>query len=191
MRRTISVWDSSSRTVVQYLVHPSEALVLSDDVLGYGRIGQVTRGSLYGRSCVAKIIDADKQSELLPLLQNEIGIYQGPLKHLQNQGVVELIDYGFIDDGNSFFLALSEVHSASQPSGSMPTVAADTAQQVLDQIHTTGILHGNISASNVLMQEVAGCWKAWFIDFGLSRKATSKEDYKEEVAQLRALFRHG
>eukprot|EP00882_Tetradesmus_deserticola_P003656 GHRQ01003868.1.p1 GENE.GHRQ01003868.1~~GHRQ01003868.1.p1 ORF type:complete len:277 (+),score=98.35 GHRQ01003868.1:1053-1883(+) len=179
---------SSSSTPLEFCTYPSEALESFQHILGRGLVGAVTTGRINGQHCAIKLIDTGKQAQLLPLLQREVGFY-GRLQDLQGRGIPALYGAGFVDSGNSFFLALSVVERPHQPSSSLPRGAREAAEQVLHKVHEAGVLHGDISPSNVLLQEVNGSWKAWIIDFGHAQEAKSVQDCQLEIAQLAALFR--
>lgn len=179
--------STGNMTYAGYPLHRPEALELFDCVLGHGIVGRVTTGSYYGRECVVKIIDTGKQKDLLELMQHEVAIYD-QLSHLQGQGIPTLFGYGFIDHGNSFFLAMSEVKSARKPGSELLIGAHNAAEQVLVNIHRAGLLHGDIRPENVLLYEDEDSWQACIIDFGLARCAESEEDLNTELAELKALF---
>jgi len=52
-----------------------------------------------------------------------------------------------------------------------------------------GLLHGDIKEENILLQNIDGAWKVWFLDFGLSRLSSCADEFAEELAHLRAVFR--
>jgi len=166
--------------------HPVEALKLTSSTLGAGQTGPVRLAWFLGTPCAVKMVDTSKDWELQRVLENEVEAY-GLLSALQGDVIPVLEGCGFWKDENVFFVATSLV-DGDHP-GSSSRAGLPAAEEALRKIHALGLLHGDIKEENILLRNNDGAWKVWYLDLGLSRLSSSADDFAEEVAELRAVFR--
>jgi len=169
----------------RYITYPEAALQVSKTILGTGQTGAVYLASFDGVPCAVKMADDFNQKELVHILENEVAAYER-LSMLQGSTIPVLHGCGYWRC--VFFVATSYIKGV-HPGPSMPA-ALPAAEQALQNIHNLGLVHGDVQPGNILLQQTSdGTYRAWFLDLGHSRAAACQEEYLDELAELRAIFR--
>lgn len=109
---------------------------------------------------VAVAIKAAVAPGLQQLLQHEAAVY-ARLQGLQGVLVPHLVAHGPGVGGHGYFLATEYLEGAVPLCPSSNEAVRDAALAALGAVHAAGVAHGDLRASNILVQGS----KVWLIDF--------------------------
>jgi serine/threonine protein kinase len=177
-RHRIGMPSASSRPMLGYYQ--------LGELLGQGGMGQVHAARhRSGRAVVIKRVRNTLSGN--PLLEARLAYEAGLLRAVSHPNVVRVLGHGTGDDGRPFLLMdrargkpLYDIIAAGGP---LPRerLAAIAAQLCagLSAIHAAGILHADLTSSNVLVDEVD---IVTIIDFGLACPVSAPPDTQHEVA---------
>lgn len=156
------------------------------ELLGQGGMGQVHAARhRSGRAVVIKRVRNTLSSDelLVARLADEARL----LRAVSHPNVVRVLDHGFDHDGRPF-LVMDRVHGTSlydviNARGPLPlerlaTIAAQLLAG-LAAIHAAGIVHADLTSSNVLIDELD---IVTIIDFGLARATSASPDPADQIA---------
>jgi predicted Ser/Thr protein kinase len=145
--------------------------------LGEGRTGNVFLAD--SNLTALKTLDVSKRPHLIPEIQNEIAIYSR-LTQLQGR-VIPSFRYCGLAEGILFVVGLDY-------SGKVPSRLDQNQKEVLveglSEIHSYGILHGDIRLENIVVDSAG---HPFIIDFALSSLESNPEKLNEELGRFRAL----
>ncbi|KIY98217.1 hypothetical protein MNEG_9747 [Monoraphidium neglectum] len=130
--------------------------------------------------------DGCKQRDVVADLKNEVLVYEH-LAALQGKVIPDLLAGGFWRDEYLFFLATAVVEG-EQPS-SATADAYPEAEKALRKIHAMGVVHRAVRRRNMLVARKGRSFKVWFLDFETSRIAAAPEEFDQDMADLRRVFR--
>jgi hypothetical protein len=156
-------------------------------VIGYGRIGPAIRKVVDKVDLVCKVLyedafdadvfmedgfDSDEFTERIEELKHEMTIYHR-LVLLQGSVVPKFLYAGALTDPKHFIIPeLAHVYGLATSwegemfvSGSVSNEAKEAAREGLKQIHSCGVLHGDLEARNLVVRNN----RITFIDFGNAR----------------------
>jgi serine/threonine protein kinase len=143
-------------------------------VIGKGAYGLVHEAYWIGCNFAAKIIRARN----IDALRKEVGI----LAKLSHPHIVQLVGFSTdfpscmilmeLMEGDLFHLIKDRVNSTPQTPPFPPEVAIDIISQIaagMAYLHKQGVFHGDLKASNVLVNHRGGYIEAKIADFGVSQ----------------------
>jgi hypothetical protein len=142
--------------------------------IGKGAYGLVRKGCWLGCNFAVKII----KTRDIDALRKEVGI----LAKLSHPHIVQLVGFSKgssrsmilmeLMDGDLRHLIKARVQSTQRASPFPPKVAIDIISQIaagMAYLHKQGVFHGDLKASNVLVNNRGGCIEAKIADFGVSQ----------------------
>jgi len=169
----------------RWLINGSEVMLRPDKILGSGGFGVVISGSYHGTPVAVKVprqsIDGTNVTQL-PMISNELRI----LRHVRHPNIVLFHGACVDSSGGELALVLENVKGMRLDIFTKPPPAdPDTAgryQILLDvccalrYLHSQvpRIVHGDLKASNILIESLLWGPRAKLVDFGLSRIITGK-----------------
>ncbi|KAG0600511.1 hypothetical protein M758_11G039700 [Ceratodon purpureus] len=163
---------------------PAELLHLAPRHFATGWSGKIVRGTYEGQRIVVKL--APTGSDLVEALLTEVVAYH-KLKEFWGKYVPKPVSYGTTAGGMVVYIATEDINGREIGMG---TLSQDVVKEIFDAltvVHQSGILHGYIRPSNIL---VAKGWQSGvrLLDFGFARPITSREGCMREHAQPERLL---
>jgi tRNA A-37 threonylcarbamoyl transferase component Bud32 len=155
------------------------------DVLGEGRCGKVFEGTLRGERVAIKLCDLWQHPELHDEMLREAGVYV-ELGKLQGRGIPELKGVGYTAGG--LFALMTEFGGSPMEVENLNDQKRRMIKGVLASIHGEGYLHGDLRSDNILVEDCHGGPRVKIIDFGFSRKFSSRKESEREMAVLKKLI---
>jgi hypothetical protein len=155
------------------------------DVLGEGRCGKVFKGTLRGERVAIKLCDLWQHLELHQEMLREAGVYV-ELGKLQGRDIPELKGVGYTAGG--LFALMTEFGGSPIEVENLNDEKRRVIKGVLASIHGEGILHGDIRSDNILVEECYDGSRVKIIDFGFSRKFSSRNESEREMAVRQKLI---
>jgi hypothetical protein len=146
--------------------------------IGEGRTGNVFLAD--SNLTALKTLDVSKRPHLVPEIQNEIAIY-ARLKPLQGRVIPSFRYCGLVE---GILLVVGLDYSGKPPSRLNQNQKAALVHG-LSEIHSYGILHGDIRLENIVVDSDG---HPFIIDFALSSFESNPEKLNEELDQLRTLL---
>ncbi|KAI9202408.1 kinase-like domain-containing protein, partial [Polychytrium aggregatum] len=154
-------------------ISPRDITDRSTSPIGHGGFGQVFTGTYFGSKVAIKQLFATPKDHELTSFHSEIGVWQS----LSHPHILPLLGVCVPDDAGEEVAPL--IVSPFMPNGTLcdyvakNTVALEEKLRLLyqvasalDYLHTKEIIHGDLRATNILLD---GSFQAVVTDFGLSR----------------------
>ena len=122
------------------------------NVLGSGRSGNVFTTTLCGKTGALKMVDLYKNEDRLNELLNEIEIYIGPLKEIQEIYVSRLLNFGILHEAFVFILTSLAGESFAKIGNNVTREEKQLAVNGLRELHSKGVMHGDIRLENIMVK---------------------------------------
>jgi serine/threonine protein kinase len=152
------------------------------DVLGEGRCGKVFEGILRGERVAIKLCDLWQHPEFH---EEMLRVYV-ELGKLQGHGIPELKGVGYTAGG--LFALMTEFGGSPIEVENLNDEKRRMIEGVLASIHGEGFLHGDVRSDNILVEDCHDGPRVKIIDFGFSRKFSSRKESEREMAVLKKLI---
>ncbi|KAG0591110.1 hypothetical protein M758_1G146000 [Ceratodon purpureus] len=167
-----------------FLETPAERLHLEPHHFAEGWSGRIVRGTYEGQRIVVKL--APTGSDRAEALLTEVVAYH-KLKEFWGKYVPKLVSYGTTAGGKVVYIATEEIDGREIGMGTLSPQVVKEIFDALAVVHGSGILHGDIRPSNILVVKgrQAG---VRLLDFGFACPITSSEDCMRERDQLECLL---
>jgi serine/threonine protein kinase len=156
------------------------------ELLGEGLSGTVFDGTLRGERVAIKLTDLWQYPELHKMMLGEARVYV-KLRKLQGHGIPKLKGVGYTAGG--LFALMTEFVGQPIEVGKLDDQMRETIVGVLASIHREGILHGDIKDDNILVEYCHDGPRITFIDFGSSKRFSSRKDSTYEMKALKKMIR--
>lgn len=147
------------------------------DQLGQGGMGIVVKASHQelDKLVAIKVLNSSLLVDETSLKRFEIEAKAG--SQLSHPSLVSIFDYGITDDGNPYLvmeyiegLSLQEMLLAEgKLSGPLLLKIFEQIAKALQYIHKRGVVHRDIKASNIMLQNIEGDLYAKLVDFGIAK----------------------
>ncbi len=144
---------------------------------GMGSVYRVEHVSL-GRAYALKVLNGHLRSQTRDSAAQFLNEARAAAR-VRHPHVVDIFDFGYLPDGRSYFVMelLGTPSVAGLLEGRTPEIAQAVAialqlAQALAAVHDQGVVHGDVSSSNVLVEpgtSEAGIPHVKLVDFGLAR----------------------
>lgn len=158
--------------------------------LGEGAAGTVLEGAYGGQRAAIKVMGQCSRWEPAGSYQYEHRVYQ-QLEKLQGSCVPRVLGHGLIAYYDEYFLALELLQGmplARLPQPLEPAVW-EGAVAALRQVHTLGVLHGDVRLENFVAVPVGAegevRWRVVVLDFDRAYLSASSDALRKERAELR------
>ncbi|KAI3655399.1 hypothetical protein MP638_005306, partial [Amoeboaphelidium occidentale] len=175
-----SLLKSSSQEMIR---SPLSQSFSADDINTGENIGEGRTGSVFladSNLTALKTLDISKRPKLLPEILNEISIYS-KLESLQGR-IIPTLRYCGLVEGILFVVGFDYA-------GRVPKkLDDDQKRKLLDglaEIHSIGILHGDIKPENIVVDSEGN---PFIIDFAFSKIESDPELFEEEFAMFQRLI---
>lgn len=164
--------------------YPLEDLGVTGGVVALGKHGNILQGEVQGERVALKTFDLRRETAQRAFL-TELKIYHH-LKNLQGLYLPSLVVVGRLPHTSVLYLGLTNEPKGPPIKDLVSERGVKMAvREALASIHREGVLHGDLSLSNMLFHK----GKAKFIDFEYSTFCETKEDFNAELLELEELFR--
>jgi len=147
------------------------------DQLGQGGMGIVVKASHQelDKLVAIKVLNSNLLVDETSLRRFEIEAKAG--SQLSHPSLVSIFDYGVTDDGSPYLVmeyiegrSLQEILAeAGKLSGPMLVKVFEQIAKALQYIHKRGVVHRDIKASNIMLQDIDGDLYAKLVDFGIAK----------------------
>lgn len=147
------------------------------DQLGQGGMGIVVKASHQelDKLVAIKVLNSNLLVDETSLRRFEIEAKAG--SQLSHPSLVSIFDYGVTDDGSPYLVmeyiegrSLQEILAeAGKLSGPMLVKVFEQIAKALQYIHKRGVVHRDIKASNIMLQDIEGDLYAKLVDFGIAK----------------------
>lgn len=142
--------------------------------LGRGGMGDVwvARDASRGEEVVAKILPADAPAERVALLRREARL----VRKVRHSRIVPVYGFEQGSQGSAVVLRFMPGGDAGQLRGATPLEivrVAGAVAEALDHLHGLGVIHRDVKATNVLLDDAGG---AHLADFGIAAVADPHDD---------------
>jgi serine/threonine protein kinase len=155
------------------------------ELLGDGRCGTVFDGTLRGERVAIKLTDLWHDPQYHMEMLSEARVYL-KLGKLQGHGIPKLKGVGYTAGG--LFALMTEFVGEPIDVENLNDEMREMIVGVLASIHGQGFLHGDIKRDNILVEYCLDGPRITFIDFGFSRRLSSRKESLREMATLRRLI---
>jgi hypothetical protein len=156
------------------------------DYLGEGLTGTVFEGTLRGERVAIKLTDLWHDPLLHKAMLREARAYV-KMEYLQGHGIPKLKGVGYTAGG--LFALIMEFVGMPIEVEYLDDNMREMIVGVLASIHAEGILHGDVRSDNILVKNCHDGPRITFIDFGFSRKFSSRNECVREMAGLKKMIR--
>jgi predicted Ser/Thr protein kinase len=170
-------------TSQEMIKSPLSEVMSVDDINPGSKIGQGRTGNVFladFNSTALKTLDISKRPHLVQEMLNEISIYS-KLESLQGK-IIPTYRYSGIVEGILFVLGLDYLGSVPNQLNTMQKAKILTG---LSDIHSLGILHGDIRLENIVVDLLGN---PFIIDFSLASLETNSQKFKEEFELMHSLL---
>lgn len=175
-----SLRESSSQEMTR---SPLSQSFSADDINTGEKIGEERTGAVFladSNLTALKTLDIVKKPKLLPEIMNEISMYS-KLESLQGR-VVPRLRYCGLVEGILFVVGFDYV-------GNVPETLDENQKRKLSkglaEIHSMGILHGDIRLGNIVVDSMGN---PFIIDFTFSKIESDPELFEEEFSRMQNLL---
>ena len=143
-------------------------------LLGRGGMGEawLARDDPRGEEVVAKVLPADAPPERVALLRREARL----VRKLAHPRIVPVLEFRSGERGSAVTLRYMRGGDAGRKRGAPPVEVARLGRDVaeaLEYLHGLGVVHRDVKASNVLLDEEG---RAHLADFGIAAVLAGEED---------------
>lgn len=145
--------------------------------LGQGGMGIVVKASHQelDKLVAIKVLNSNLLVDETSLKRFEIEAKAG--SQLSHPSLVSIFDYGVADDGSPYLVmeyiegrSLQEIlHEQGKLSGPLLVKVFEQIAKALQYIHKRGVVHRDIKASNIMLQDIEGDLYAKLVDFGIAK----------------------
>ncbi|RIB22410.1 hypothetical protein C2G38_2174050 [Gigaspora rosea] len=159
------------------------------DVLGNGRSGIIFIAKFHEQVGALKMVDLYKKEYLLREILNEIKMYLGPFKEIQEIYIPKLLKYGVLHEVFAFLLT----SFAGESFADIRNITEKEKQLAIDgllAIHAKEVKHGDIRLENIVIErnELTGHSNVRWIDFAWSKLIKNAKNLDKELSELKCLL---
>ena len=163
---------------------------VATQVFGVFSGGTCFRSSISGHDCVVKVADATKQPRKAVSMKKETSMH-ALLKDLMGTDVAPLLWYGEMPFGRVGMVTrysgntLAELLAEGVLGTEERLKIKESLRESLDRIHARGVVHRDIRAENVVVDENL---HPMFIDFGVSSTNVTEASIHADFSSLEDMF---